>query len=143
MHISSRTSITVRFSSGKNCITDIVKRFKIQYVTAVCKNSLTPTAGVLSSNAAKTRNRLKFVGVSQIPEPISAASGPKFIILCGMWRRYCCLTFFPIVDTCLSCEYRPIARQSCAMMHRCRFFCILYFQPAACSTFQTCILNSH
>jgi len=22
-------------------------------------------------------------------------------------------------------------------------FCILYFQRAACSTFQTCILNSH
>jgi len=22
-------------------------------------------------------------------------------------------------------------------------FCVLYFQPAACSTFQTCILNLH
>jgi len=32
-----------------------------------------------------------------------------------MWRRYCCLTsFFPIVDTWLSCE--DIARQSCAMV---------------------------
>ena len=30
-------------------------------------------------------------------------------------RRYCCLTsFFPIVDTCLSCQ--DIARQSCAMV---------------------------
>jgi len=29
-----------------------------------------------------------------------------------MWRRYCCLTsFFPIVDTCLSC--RDTARQNC------------------------------
>jgi len=29
------------------------------------------------------------------------------------WGRYCCLTsFFPIVDTCLSCE--DIARQSCS-----------------------------
>ena len=37
-------------------------------------------------------------------------------LYCGdMWRRYCCLTsFFPIVDTCLSCE--DIARQSCGMM---------------------------
>ena len=34
-----------------------------------------------------------------------------------MWRRYCCLTsFFPIVDTCLSCE--DIARQSCGMVCR-------------------------
>ena len=38
-----------------------------------------------------------------------------------MWRRYCCLrSFFPIVDTCLSCE--DIARQSCAMVPRWRFF---------------------
>jgi len=62
-----------------------------------------------------------------------------------MWRRYCCLTsFFPIVDTCLSCE--DIARQSCAMVRRWQFLailCVLYFWRAACSTFQTCILNSH
>jgi len=38
-----------------------------------------------------------------------------------MWRRYCCLTsFFPIVDTCLSCK--DIARQSCAMVPRWWFF---------------------
>ena len=37
-----------------------------------------------------------------------------------MWWRYCCLTsFFPIVDTSLSCE--DIARQSCAMVPRWRF----------------------
>jgi len=32
------------------------------------------------------------------------------------------------------------------MVRRWRFlrnFCVLYFQRAACSTFQTCILNSH
>jgi len=41
---------------------------------------------------------------------------------CGdICRRYCCLTsFFPIVDTCLSCE--DIARQSCAKVLRRRFF---------------------
>jgi len=44
---------------------------------------LTPTTGVLCSNAAKTRNPLKFVGVRQTPELISAVSGPKFTILCG------------------------------------------------------------
>ena len=59
-----------------------------------------------------------------------------------MWRRYRCLTvFFPIVDTCLSCE--DTAGQSCTMVPKCRIFCILYFQRATCSTFQTCILNSH
>ena len=35
------------------------------------------------SNAAKTRNQLKFAGVPQTGQPISAASRPKFTIL---WR---------------------------------------------------------
>ena len=50
-------------------------------------------------------------------------------------------SFFSIVDTCLSSE--DIARQSCAMVPKWRFFCVLYFQRAVCSTFQTCILNLH
>ena len=33
------------------------------------------------SNAAKKQKPLKFVGVPQTPEPISAVSGPKFTIL--------------------------------------------------------------
>jgi len=52
--------------------------------------------------------------------------------------------FFPIVDACLSCE--DMARQSCAMVPRWRFFGDLLgpvFPLAAFSTFQTCILNSH
>ena len=35
------------------------------------------------SNAAKSRNQLKFGGVPQTNETISAASGPKFTILLG------------------------------------------------------------
>jgi len=66
---------------------------------------LTPTTRVPCSNAAQARNQLKFVGVPQTRQQISAASGPKFAILWDMWRRYCCLTsFFPIVDRCLSCK---------------------------------------
>jgi len=37
-----------------------------------------------------------------------------------MWRRYCCLAFFPVVNMCLS--YEDLARQSCAMVRRWRFF---------------------
>jgi len=79
------------------------------------------TNRVPCSNAAKTRNPLKFAGVPQTNETISAASRPKFTILWGdIWRKYCCLTsFFPIVNMCLSCE--DIARQSCAMVLRWRF----------------------
>jgi len=54
-----------------------------------------------------------------------------------------CLVYFPIiVNACLSCE--DIARQDvrwCADGDFLRNFCVLYFQRAACSIFQTCILN--
>jgi len=45
---------------------------------------LTPNTGVPCSNAAKTRNMLKFAGMPQTTGPMSAASGPKFTIL---WER--------------------------------------------------------
>jgi len=72
------------------------------------------------SNAAKTRNLLKFDGVPQTRQPISAVSGPMFTILRGHLEDIMLLnTFFPIVDMCLGCE--DIARQSCAMVARWRF----------------------
>jgi len=62
------------------------------------------------SNEGKTRNRLKFAGVPQTRQQISAVSRPKFTICEDVWRKYRCLTsFFPIVDICLTCE--DIARQ--------------------------------
>ena len=42
---------------------------------------LTPTTTVPCSNAAKTQNPLKFSGVPQTRQQISATSGPKFAIL--------------------------------------------------------------
>jgi len=71
------------------------------------------------SNAAKTRNPFKFGGVPQTGKPISAAIGPSFTILWGYVEDILLLnTFFPIVDTCLSCE--DTARQICAMVPRWR-----------------------
>jgi len=98
------------------------------------------------SNAAKTRKPLKLAGVSQTNETISAASRPKFTILYGHVAEILMFNnFFPIVDTCLSCK--DIVQQSCAMVPRWRiigdFFWVLHYQRAACSTFQTCTLNSH
>jgi len=65
--------------------------------------------------------RWNLQGCPKLPEwsqPLVGRSSPY----CGnVWRRYCCLTsFFPIVDTYLKCE--DIARQSCAMVPRWRFF---------------------
>ena len=74
-------------------------------------------------------------------QPLVGRSSPYYE---AVWRRYRCLTsFFPlsIHHTCLSCE--DTARQSCTMVTKMAIFCILYFQRAACSTYQTCILNSH
>jgi len=45
---------------------------------------LMPTTGVPCSNAAKMQNQLKFAGVPQTNETISAVSGPKFTILWDM-----------------------------------------------------------
>ena len=99
-------------------------------------------SAVQCSNAAKTRNPLKFAGVPQTRQQILAVSRPKFTILSGHVEEVLLFNkFFPIVDTCFSSQ--GIARQSCAMVPKWRFFCVLYFQRAACSTFHTCILNSH
>ena len=74
------------------------------------------------SNAAKTPNPLKLAWVPQTNETISAASGPKFTILCAHVEEILLLNkfFFPIVNNCLSCE--DIARQNCGMVPRWRFF---------------------
>ena len=81
---------------------------------------LTPTTRVPCSNAAKTRNQLKFAGVPQTTGPISAASGLKFTILWGHGEEILLPNnFFPIVDMCLSCK--DIAQQSCATVPRWRF----------------------
>ena len=107
------------------------------------------------SNAAKTPNPLKFAGVPQTNETISAASGPKFTILWGHVEAILLLNnFFS------DCRYMPyLQRYSptnlCDGAHMAIFgdffascICsepraVLYLQRAACSTFQICILNSH
>ena len=69
------------------------------------------------SNAAKTQNPLKFVGVPQTPEPISAVSGPKFTILSGRVEQV--LLFNKFFSDCQYMpELRRYTRQSCAMVPR-------------------------
>jgi len=75
---------------------------------------LTPTTRVLCSNAAKTRNPLKFSGVPQTRQQISAVSRPKFTILLGHVDEVSMFNnFFPMV-VALSCE--DTARQNCAIL---------------------------
>jgi len=110
-----------------------------------CKVSLTSVERRRCSNEAKTRNRLKFAGCPKLANRSQQLVRRSSLYYEDTWRRYCRLTsFFLIVDTCLSCE--DIAPQSCAIVRKWRLlrhFCVLYFQQAAYSTFQTCILNWH
>jgi len=55
-----------------------------------------------------------------------------------MWGRYCCFSDCRYVPQLQ--RYSPTKLCDGAQM---AIFCILYFQRATCSTFQTCILNSH
>jgi len=80
----------------------------------------TPSTRCRAVTLRKTRNQLKLQGYPKLvnrSQPLVGRSSPY----CGdMWRTYCCLTsFFRIVYMCLSWE--DIARQSCAMVPRCRF----------------------
>jgi len=84
---------------------------------------LMPTTRLPCSNAAKMPNPLKLAGMPQTIGLISAANGQKFTILWGHVEDILLLVFnkfFPIVDMCLNCE--DIARQSCAMVPRWRYF---------------------
>ena len=101
---------------------------------------------VLCSNAAKTRNPLKFAEVPQTTGPISAASGPKFTILWGHVEKILLLiqVFFRLSIRALVAKIQPdkFARW-CPDGDFLAIFWVLHFQRAASSTFQTCILNSH
>jgi len=74
------------------------------------------------SNAAKTRNLLKFAGVPKLAngsQPLVDRSSPYYDDMYGE-HIAAKQVFFPIVDTCLSCE--DIAQQICAMVLRWRLF---------------------
>jgi len=107
---------------------------------------LAPTTRVPCSNAAKTRNPLKLGGVPQTTGSISAASGPKFTIL---WVH---VEEILVLNKAFSdCRYVPSLQRysptklsdGAQMAMFLTIFCVLYLQRATCSTFQTCILNSH
>ena len=94
---------------------------------------LTPTTRVPCSNAAKTRNSLKFIRVPQTPDPISAVSGPKFTILRRHVEEVLLLNkFFRLSIHALVAKIQPnkVVRW-CRDGDFLRPFCVLYFQRAA------------
>ena len=86
---------------------------------ALCSTRHSLADAVPCSNAAKTRNLLKFAEVLQTRQQIPAVSGSKFTILRGHVEEVLLFKiFFLIVNTCLSCE--DTARQNCAMVPKWR-----------------------
>jgi len=82
---------------------------------------LTPTTRYLAVTLHQDAKRVEILqGCPKLQDrsqPLVGGSSPYYE---DMWSTYCCLsTFFPIVDTCLSCE--DTARQICAMVPRWRF----------------------
>jgi len=58
----------------------------------------------------RRETRWNLQGCSKLTKRSQPLMGRRSPYCKEVWRRYCCLTaFFPIVDTCLSCE--DIARQ--------------------------------
>ena len=68
-------------------------------------DSMTPTTRGPCSNAAKMRNPMKLAGCPKLTNRSQPLVGRSSSYCKEMWETYSYLTsFFPIVDTCLSCE---------------------------------------
>ena len=123
---------------------------RTQVAPSVQRRKVWLTLTILDCRAvtlSRCETRWNVLGCLKLPDrsqPLVGRSSPY----CGdIWMRYCCLiSFFPIVDTCLSCEDNYIPTKlydGVQMAIFWRFFCVLHFQRATCSRFQTCVLNSH
>ena len=103
-----------------------------------CKILLT---SIERRRCSKTRNRLKFAGVAQTHQQISAVSGSKFTIVWKHLKEILLFNkFFRLSIPALAANIQPDK-----VVRWCQNgdFCVLYLQRATCSTFQACILNSH
>ena len=109
---------------------------------------LTLTTRCHAVTLPRRETRWNFQGWLKLPDRSQSLVGRSSPYCGDFWRTYCCVTsFFSIVDTCLSREERYSPTKLCngaqmAIFGR-QFFCVLCCQRAACSRFQTCILNSH
>ena len=68
------------------------------------------------SNAAKTQNPLKFAGVPQTCQRISAASRPKFTVLRGRLQEILLLNFFVLANSNRTCGHScKLFAQQCSL----------------------------
>jgi len=85
---------------------------------------------------------LKFAGVPQARQQISAVSRLKFTRLWGHVEEVSVFNKFFSDCQCMP-QLRRYSPTNLCDGAKMTIFCVLYFQRATCSTFQTCILNLH
>jgi len=99
----------------------------------LCKVRLAYSEWCCCSNEAKTRKPLKFPGVPQNYQQISAVNGPTFAILWGHLKEILLFNkFFFLLS--IHALVEKTAQQSCAMVCRWRFFVIF----ASCISYELC-----
>jgi len=69
--------------------------------------------GAVTKQTRETRLFLRCPKLANRSQPLVGRRSPYCE---DMWRRYCCLTIFPIIDICRS--YEDTAQQICAMVRR-------------------------
>jgi len=116
-----KTLTQSEFCTWQNCLRGKSPQKCIQWTSpgdgqTSCKVWLTSVERHRCSNEAKRRNPLKFAGVLQTRQPISAVSGPKFTILWALVEESLLFNNFLIVDSLSLCK--DISRQNCAMVRR-------------------------
>jgi len=86
----------------------------------VAKFGWSPQLECCAVTLPRRESRWNLLGCRKQPNRSQPLVGQSSPYCEDMWRRYCCLTIFPIADTYLTCE--DIARQSCEVVPRWRFF---------------------
>jgi len=103
---------------------------------------LTPTTRCRAVMLPRRESRWNLQGCPKLANRSQPPVGQSSPYYEDMWRRYQCLT-----SLFSDCRHMPqLQRYSPTKLcdgAKIAIFCILYFQQAACSTFQTCILKSH
>ena len=104
---------------------------------------LTPTTSCRAVTLPRRVTRWKYLGCPKLTkgsQPLVGRSSPYYG---DMWRRYCCLTSFFRLSILALVALRRYSPTKLCVGAEIAIFCVLYFQRAARSMFQTCILNSH
>jgi len=98
-----------------------------------------PLSDVAAVTKPRRETRWSLLGCPKLPNLSQPLVGKRSPYCENLWRRYCCLTSFFRLSIRVSVAYLCSGTQMTNFWRYLR----AYFKRAACSTFQTCILDSH